>query len=46
MTDIFSFTIRRNGQKEYKAKGSAKDIEESFETWVHKEMGGRKIKWR
>lgn len=46
MGEIFSILIRRNGQKEHKVKGTAKEIADSFDTWVHKEMGGRKIRFK
>lgn len=46
MNEIISLLIKRNGQKEHKFKGTSKEVKDSFETWVHKEMGGRKVKWR
>ena len=46
MSEIISILIKRNGSKEHKIKGTAKEVAKSFDTWVHKEMGGRRIKWR
>lgn len=46
MNDIISILIKRNGQKEHKLKGTSKQVANSFNVWLHKEMGDRKIRWK
>lgn len=46
MAEKFSLSIRRDGKREHKLSGTAKEIADSFDTWVHKELGGRKIRFK
>lgn len=46
MKEIISILIKRNGSKEHKIKGTSEEVAKSFETWVHKELGGRRVRWR